>query len=257
MPHDKNLIALWLFHAKECRQNAMFVQSSSLNLILHRNDETRSGGKNHNEWKLSSSPSKTIKHFLSPIISRMYIGLPTCTIKSAVYFCFVYFTRGITEKNHLCICNTHERVFAENKPLACSCVMMPRKKKMKTKCLRGKRNKNNNKTHSHCQGRQIAECRPHHHNRIATKKCELWTKRLYVFVHRGDEMCTSDRWKTKNIFFKFQIKKKFIWISTNAKKFLTVNGLGYNSSSDSTIWRSRLKFFHYWKENRRRTFSSV
>lgn len=30
-------------------------------------------------------------------------------------------------------------------------------------------NKNNNKTHSHCQGRQIAECRPHHHNRIATK----------------------------------------------------------------------------------------
>lgn len=118
---------------------------------------------------------------------------------------------------------THEKKvfffrFAERK-LGCICVMMPQMW-TKKKNTRGKGNKNNNKNAFSLPRSQIAECRPHHHNRIAAKKktsdcmclciAERWN------VHIGS-------WLRKLKIFFFAIFKSN-WKFTNAKKFLSVSG---------------------------------
>lgn len=92
--------------------------------------------------------------------------------------------------------------------MQCSCMMMPQMRKIRRrwhKCSRGKGNKNKNKNAFSLPRSQIAECRPHHHNRITTKK----KKQLYVFVHRGEMKCAHRIvWKLKILLFSFKISNQ-------------------------------------------------
>lgn len=76
-----------------------------------------------------------------------------------------------------------------------------KKKKQKKNCSRGKGNKNNNKNAFSLPRSQIAECRPHHHNRIATKRNKKHSSELYVFVHRREMKCAHRIVEKLKIFF--------------------------------------------------------
>lgn len=112
-----------------------------------------------------------------------------------------------------------------------------------------KGNKKNNKTHSHCQGRRS----------LNVVHIIIIASRLYVFVHREEmKICTS--WLQKlnlnfRLFFQFSNQTQFDFFFLRTRK--NSCSRSHKSSSDSTIWRSRLSLFlfHYRKENRRRTFS--